>query len=76
MYAVAKILGVIAILQPMFKTIKEWAYAGFAFNFISAFVSRAIVGDGVPDLIPPLIMLAVLFFTYFLWKKYEKVNSI
>ena len=29
---VAKLLGIIAILIPGFKRIKEWAYAGLAFD--------------------------------------------
>ncbi len=32
----AKGLGAIALLQPKFEKIKEWAYAGFAFTFIGA----------------------------------------
>ncbi|WP_428331252.1 DoxX family protein [Mucilaginibacter sp.] len=69
MFGVAKLLGAIALLQSRFRIIKEWAYAGFTFNFISAFVSRAIVGDGISLLIPPLIMLAIMFVSYFFWKK-------
>ena len=68
----AKILGVIALLQPKFKTIKEWAFAGFSFNFIGAFASRAFVGDETGLLIPPLVMLAVMFLTYFVWKRFEQ----
>lgn len=72
---VAKILGVIAILQPKFNTIKEWAFAGFAFNFIGAFASRAIVGDSGFLLIFPLIMLAFMFVPYLLWKKLGSIKS-
>ena len=75
MFGVAKLLGAIALLQTKFRTIKEWAYAGFAFNFISAFVSRAIVGDGIALLIPPLVMLAVMFASYFFWKKFEAIKA-
>jgi len=74
-FGVAKILGVIAILQAKFQTIKEWAYAGFAFNFIGAFASRAAVGDGIGETIFPLIMLGILFISYFLWKKYEHIKN-
>jgi hypothetical protein len=76
MYGVAKLLGVIALLQIKFKTIKEWAYAGFAFNFISAFTSRVIMGDGIADLAPPLIMLAIMFVTYFFWKRFEALKNV
>jgi len=33
---VAKLLGIIAILIPGFAGIKEWAYAGLAFDLIGA----------------------------------------
>ena len=74
-FGIAKILGVIAIVQTKFQTIKEWAYAGFAFNFIGAFASRAAVGDGAGETIFPLIMLGIMFIPYFLWKKYERIKN-
>jgi hypothetical protein len=76
MFGVAKLLGAIAILQPKFKTIKEWAYAGFTFNFLSAFISRAIVGDSFGLLIPPVIMLIVMFISYALWKMVGKLQPV
>lgn len=70
-----KILGAIAILQTRYKTIKEWAYAGFTINFISAAASWTIVGAPVAYAVFPLIMLAVMFFTYYVWKRYERRSS-
>jgi hypothetical protein len=40
-----KILGVIAIVIPKFKLLKEWAYAGFFFAMTGALVSHLAVGD-------------------------------
>ncbi len=74
-FGVAKILGVTALLQPRFTTIKEWAYAGFTINFVGAFASRAFVGDETGLLIPPIFMLAVLFSLYFLWKRHSHVKA-
>jgi uncharacterized membrane protein len=71
-----KILGAIAILQNKYKTIKEWAFAGFAINFIGAFASRAFMGDAIGLLIPPLVVLAVMFVVYYFWKKFETVKTI
>lgn len=71
---VAKLLGVIAILQNKFKAIKEWAYAGFAFNFLGAIASRAFVGDGPADLILPIVMVVFLFATYYFWKKFNQIE--
>src|SRR5580704_19205519 len=39
-----KILGVIAILVPGFKLLKEWAYAGFFFVMTGALFSHLAVG--------------------------------
>ena len=44
---VAKVLGVLAILLPISARIKEWAYAGFAFDLIGATYSIAAIGK--PD---------------------------
>src|SRR6201987_1000491 len=40
-----KILGVIAILVPGFKLLKEWAYAGFFFAMTGALISHLAIGD-------------------------------
>ena len=75
-FGVAKILGAIAILQTKFYTVKEWAYAGFAFNFIGAAASRAFAGDGFGLIIAPMIALAFMFFAYYLWKRYEQNKNL
>lgn len=40
-----KILGVIAILIPRFRLLKEWAYAGFFFAMVGALASHLAIGD-------------------------------
>jgi len=40
-----KVLGVIAVLMPGLKLVKEWAYAGFFFAMTGALVSHLAVGD-------------------------------
>lgn len=68
---VAKILGAIAVVQWKFKTIKEWAYAGFMIDFIGASASMLFSGDGLAIALSPLLFLAVMFVSYFLGKKVE-----
>jgi Zn-dependent protease with chaperone function len=70
---IAKIFGAIALIQPKFRAIKEWAYAGFTFTFIGGLASHAFTGDGFAMLIPPVIMLLIMFTSYFLWKKTETI---
>jgi hypothetical protein len=44
--AVAKILGIIAILTNKIPLLKEWAYAGFFFDAILATVAHVNAGHG------------------------------
>lgn len=71
----AKLLGVIAILQNKYKTVKEWAYAGFSFTLFGAIASRAFAGDAISEFIPPIIMLVFLFAVYYFWKKFNQLKS-
>ncbi len=70
---VFKILGVIALVVPQVpKRLKEWAYAGFFFNFIFASISHYVV-DGLDfQTFFPLIILAILIVSYLF---YHKLNS-
>lgn len=72
----AKILGVAAILQTRYVAIKEWAYAGFTISFVGAVLSWAAVAPDIANLVPPAVMLAIMLFTYYLWKKYEQVKDL
>jgi uncharacterized membrane protein YwaF len=71
---VFKLLGAITILQNGFVTIKEWAFAGFAINFIGAFTSRTFVGDNAGLLLMPIVMLLIMFILYYFWKKYQTIK--
>ena len=44
--AIAKILGLIAIWSRKSTTLREWAYAGFFFDFLLAFTAHLYVKDG------------------------------
>ena len=66
---VAKLLGIIAILIPGFKRIKEWAYAGLAFDLIGATYSM-IAHDGfMPQISFMLLPGAFLFLSYYFYHK-------
>ncbi len=44
--AIAKILGIIAVLSKKSPFLKEWAYAGFFFDAALALSAHLIAGDG------------------------------
>ncbi len=64
----AKLLGGIAILQARFRTLKEWAYAGYTFNLLGASASHALYGDPFVNIIVPIIILAFVLVSYRQWK--------
>ncbi len=68
---VLKMLGAIVILLPGFHRIKEWAYAGFAFDLIGA--TYSVYSIGKPDWMYMLVMIAFMFFVYFLYVKRKKL---
>jgi len=69
-YAVAKLLGLVAIWNPNFKEIKEWAYAGFFFAFILAFFAHYMIGDG--EQTAALVAFILLIISYIFNKKVQK----
>jgi len=56
----AKLLGVAALLAPGRPLLKEWAYAGFAFNLAGAVATHLFVGDPVGEYAPPALLLGLL----------------
>jgi hypothetical protein len=42
----AKLIGIALLLAPVPVRLKEWAYAGFAINLVSALIAHLSVGDG------------------------------
>jgi DoxX-like family len=56
---IAKGLGAIALLVPGFPKLKEWAYAGFIFAWISAFVAHYLANDGAKAVMPPILLLVL-----------------
>ena len=55
-----KLLGAIAITAPRFPRLKEWAYAGFAFDLTAAAFSHAMVGDATGEIVGPLVFLGLV----------------
>jgi hypothetical protein len=61
-----KILGVIVLAIPGCLRLKEWAYAGFFFDFSGASLSHYYNGDSVDLILPSFIAILVLLGSYLL----------
>jgi hypothetical protein len=59
-----KIMGVIAVLIRGFPKLKEWAYAGLAFDTAAAIFSHISSGDGPDKWAPALVGLILVLASY------------
>ena len=67
--SLAKLLGVMLLILPVPARLKEWAYAGFAINLVSALIAHFSVGDG-PDAWGFAAATCVLWgLSYFFWRR-------
>lgn len=70
-----KVLGTVAILVPKFPRLKEWAYAGIVFDLTGAAFCHASSGDGVGDIVTPLIIAAMAMGSWALRPDSKKLAS-
>ena len=68
---IAKICGAIVLLIPQVKRLKEWAFAGFIFDVIFAFISGIAI-NSPSDYIKAIIVFLILVFTFTLFVKRNK----
>ena len=60
----AKTLGVIAVLVPGMRRLKEWAFAGLVFDVVGGLYSHVSVGDGPSGWMPAVIALILVSGAY------------
>ncbi|WP_436515887.1 DoxX family protein [Ekhidna sp. To15] len=71
--AILKIVGIIAILTKVSKTLKEWAYFGFLLDFVLALEGHLAANDG--GHLTAIIAIILWSFSYMYDKKvFSKVN--
>ena len=68
--AIVKLAGIATIWFVKNKSLKEWAYAGFFFDFVLAFTAHVMVGDG--EQWASLFAAIMLLSSYFSMKQLEK----
>jgi DoxX-like family len=73
----AKVAGVIALLIPMVPArLKEWAYAGFAINLISAIIAHLSISDRPAAFIPSTITSVLWGLSYFFWRRLQATAPV
>ena len=77
MLTVFKVLGAIVLVIPQVSSrVKEWAYAGFAIDFIAAFVSNWAVDGASPMLAMPLVALGILVISNIYYHKLQAAKIV
>jgi putative oxidoreductase len=77
----AKVAGVAALLVPMVPArgviyvIKEWAYAGFAINLVSALIAHLSIHDRPAALVPSATTSVLWALSYFFWRRMNCVDQ-
>ena len=70
-----KIAGSLILIIPQVPSrLKEWAYAGFTFDFLFAFISHIAVNGPEPLSFFPLFILAILMASYVYFHKLRKLK--
>lgn len=72
-----KVPGALALILPQVSgRIKEWAYAGFTFDFLAASFSHAAVDGFGVQAIAPLVALAILGVSYWSYHKLQTESKL
>ena len=70
-----KVLGGAAILLPRLPLLKEWAYAGIAFDLTGAAASHAFSGDALTNVLTPMVILALAIASWALRPESRRLPS-
>ena len=72
----AKVVGVLALLAPMVPArLKEWAYAGFAINLVSALIAHLSIHDRPAALAPSSITSVLWVLSYYFWRRRQSAPA-
>jgi hypothetical protein len=63
------------LIPAMPARVKEWAYAGFAFNLVSALIAHASIHDRHAAFAPSTITLLLGTCSYVLWLRLETYDG-
>jgi hypothetical protein len=71
----AKFAGIALLLAPVPSRLKEWVYAGFAFDLASAVVAHVSVGDGVQAWGWAAATGVLLGLSYYFWRRMDEARA-
>jgi hypothetical protein len=75
--SLAKLVGVAVLVVPMVPSrgflyvMKEWAYAGFAINLVSAMIAHLSISDRPLAFLPSTLTSVLWAASYFFWRRLQ-----
>jgi hypothetical protein len=79
--SLAKLVGVAVLVVPMVPSrgflyvMKEWAYAGFAINLVSAMIAHLSISDRPLAFLPSTLTSVLWAASYFFWRRLQASRS-
>jgi hypothetical protein len=73
--SLAKFAGIAVLLAPLPSRVKEWAYAGFAFDLAWAVVAHLAVSGGPEAWVWPAATGVLWALSYFFWRRLEGTRA-
>ena len=74
--SLAKLAGVAVLLIPMIPPrLKEWAYAGFAINLVSAVIAHLSISDRRLAFVPSTLTTVLWFVSYVSWRRMQAART-
>jgi len=74
-FGLVKLLAVVVIVVPAFKSLKLAAYVGLFWYFLGAIYSHIMVGDGVSMTMGAVVAFAAVLVSFFAWRKMEMAKA-
>jgi uncharacterized membrane protein len=73
--ALAKLLGVLALLVPVPSRLKEWTYAGFTILLVSAAIAHTASGEPLTASTGVVVLLGILLVSYGLYQQRSRSSQ-
>jgi len=74
--SIGHIIGGILLVVPVNKRIKEWVYAAFGIDFISAAIAYFSIDGLVSAVLSPVIMFGLLVVSYIYYHKIQRHKEL
>ncbi|MGA8528334.1 MAG: DoxX family protein [Acidobacteriaceae bacterium] len=74
--SLAKLVGAAVLLVPMIPArLREWAYAGFAINLVSAVIAHSSISDRPLAFVPSTLTSVLWAASYFSWRRLQATRT-